>query len=82
MEEWQLRVSAGRGTAQGRWAGGQQGTAPSGLRMPHQELALSQITWMPTGQPESPSAAWNMHPRGAGEGLHPGGLQLLRVQHL
>lgn len=53
MEEWQLRVSAGR--RRGRGVGGQwgtagwgsAGTAPSGLRMPRQELALSQITWMP-----------------------------------
>ena len=77
VEEWQLRVSAGRGRGHG--AGGQQGTAPSGLRMPHQQLALSPITWTPTGRPESPSA-WNMHPRGAGEDLHPGGLQPPRVQ--
>ena len=46
-------MSAGR--RRGRGVGGQwgtagwgsAGTAPSGLRMPRQELALSQITWMP-----------------------------------
>lgn len=53
MEEWQLRVSAGR--RRGCGVGGQWGTAgrgsaetaPSRLRMPRQELAISQITWMP-----------------------------------